>query len=980
MNLIVRHRRHGPRPTMASNRYTHLLSCGLALACFALSLPITAAGRDIGLAAGSSYDIGSGRLDEALSLLVHQSNVQLLYSPSLVRGKRSAGLKGRYPPAQALSRLLDDQGLTAVSVTPNTYLLQPAPVRPQRQLRNGSAADSRAMQATAHAALTELASVTVVGSRIPRNSFDISVPVNVITAEDIEKSGAGTLYELLREQPGMLGHNPVEIAYEGRIGSLQPIVAAASVSLYSLGPRGTLFLVDGRRVASFGFVTPNLGGLFDLNSIPLSFIDHIEILRGAASANYGADAAAGAVNIVLKRDVQGAEAVVRYGVSGRGDAQIRGASVSYGAQTRDDGNLFVSADLLARDALAGDARNWHTQDLTRFGLPDYRVPLGVLSRNFGTTFPLQQCRSAGNDPDSPYCSVDAPRYATLQPEIRVNSVYARWQQPLGDATSLEIAARGSRVEQALQTPPNIDYLFITDPGHPNVDIPDDLPDDYISSPVRYALYDLGLPRNRTTSETFDLAIGLRGSVGRWNLKLDLSRSAQRTNSTVSNLLRSSGGDSRTLSRYRVFGENDPALLELMSSTIHPGGRNTLDSFEANLDGALFRMAGGPVRLTAGVAIRTERLVDSPDPLQLEFLPSQLVVPATSHDISLHSTSTFAELRLPLHRKLQVDLAANHDRDNRFSGSLSTRIGLAWAPHERIRLRASVGRTRRAPSPQEWRNPYEGQLRPELMMPLATPLLTPCVELGQDRCLLGGGAGENPNLRPESSRSASVGITLAPTDAFDLRLERYQIERWDEFGLSNAMYHPFLHPEGLIRDANGVLYRISEHLANIGASKSSGWEASMNYRFRGQTWGTFDFYLGGHYLLRHATSTIYAPQRIDDAGYNNPKLSLLGSVKWRYGDWDTTLAMRHFGRSRSYGPLSDCRIEHSDAGKCANPSMTLFNLRLSYSGFDRWTLSLNVNNLMDRQPINYRAFSGNGYNIAMDDPYGRYYIFSTAYRF
>jgi outer membrane receptor protein involved in Fe transport len=948
----------------------------LALACLALSPPTTAGGRDTGSAAGSSYDIGPGRLDEALNLFVYQSNVQLLYSPSLVRGKRSTGLKGRYLPAQALSRLLDEQNLTAVSVTPNTYLLQPAPVRSQRELRDDGAADSRAMQATVPAAPTELASVTVVGSRIPRNSFDISVPVSVITAEDIENSGVGTLYELLREQPGMLGHHPVEVAYEGRIGALQPIVAAASVSLYSLGPRGTLFLVDGRRVASFGFVTPTLGGLFDLNSIPLSFIDHIEILRGAASANYGADAAAGAVNIVLKKDVQGAEAVVRYGVSGRGDAKTRGASVSYGTQTRDDGNLFVSADLLTRDALAGDARKWHTQDLTRFGLLDYRVPLGVLSRNFGATFPLQQCRSAGNDPDSPYCSVDAPSYATLQPEIRAGSVYARWQQPLGDTTSLEISARGSRVEQTLQTPPNIEYLFITDPGHPRVDIPYDLPSDYASSPIRYALYDLGLPRNQTTSKTFDLAIGLRGSAGRWNWKLDLSRSAQRTDSTVSNLLRSTEGDSRTLSRYRVFGENDPALLESMRSTIHPSGRNTLDSLEANMDGALFPMAGGPARFTAGMAIRTERLVDSPDPLQLEFLPSHLVVPAISHDISLHSTSAFAELQLPLHRKLQVDLAANHDRDNRFSGALSTRVGLAWAPHERIRLRASIGRTRRAPSPQEWRNPYEGQLGLELAMPPPTA----CVELGQERCLLQVGAGENPNLRPESSRSASVGITFTPTDAFDLRLERYQIERWDEFGLSNTTYYPYLHPEGLIRDANGVLYRISEHLANIGASESSGWEASMNYRFRDQSWGTFDFHLGGHYLQRHITSTIYAPQRIDDAGYNNSKLSLLGSVKWRYGDWATMLAMRHFGRSRSYGPLSNCRIEHGDAGKCSNPSVTLFNLHLSYSGLDRWTFSLNVNNLMDRQPINYRAFSGNGYNIAADDPYGRYYVLTTAYRF
>ncbi|UZW62191.1 TonB-dependent receptor [Lysobacter enzymogenes] len=961
----------------SSPRFAWPLSCAIALAQWAAWPTASASDRGGARASSAVYDIAAGPLDRALNSFIAQSNVQLLYSPILVRGKRSSGLNGRYAPAQALARLLDEQSLTAVSVTPNTYLLQPVPARPRRGPRGADHPPAHSASRPASAAPTQLASVTVVGSRIPRDAFDTSVPVSVITSEQIEDSGVGTLYELLREQPGILGHNSISVLTEGRSSGFQPLVTAASASLYSLGPRGTLFLIDGRRVASNGLIPADLGGLFDLNGVPLSFIDRIEILRGSASANYGGDAAAGAINIVLKKDVQSTDLVVRYGVSERGDAQTSAVSASYGTRTLAGGNLFISADRLDRAELSGDSRRWHTADQTRFGLSDGREPIGVVAQDRQTLFPLRQCKSAGSDPDLPYCSFDPARYRTLLPKIRVDAAYAHWQQPVGDSASLEASVRHSQVEQTTQVPPEIVALYVTSRHPLYAQIIDDVPAGYAPAYVVYPFYDIGPITNRTTSRTLDLAVGARGTAGSWNWKLDLSRSTQETDANVSDLLRNSALYPPALRRYRLFSRNDPAVLNAMRATIRPSGRDTLDSLEASIDGVVFPAPGGPARFNSGIALRKERMIERVDPLQTQIGLYADTVSLVSRDKSLHSTSAFAELRVPVRHDLEIDLAANQDRDNKFSAPASSyRVGLAWAPKESVRLRASFGRTERPPTLQERRISAEGSA--SQLNVWAEPILRPCLELQPGFCRVTTGAGDNPSLRPESSRSASIGITLAPMPGLDVRIEHYRIARWDEFNASKAIFYPWLYPEGLVRNADGVLYRINDYVANTGRSDSRGWDLSANYLLRSRNSGNFDFHLGGHYLEHYATSNIN-PVLIGDKQYAAPKLSLLGSVKWRYGDWTTTLAMRHFGRSRAYPDNKSCPAEQRAADKCSNPSVTLLNLNLSYSGFERWLFSLNINNLADREPVNYEL-DKDGYNVAMDDPYGRYYVLTTTYRF
>ena len=119
--------------------------------------------------------------------------------------------------------------------------------------------------------------------------------MQIITHEDIDRSGATTVSELMaRVSANVLGANDRTSPFSDRPG-------LSSINLRGIGDGSTLVLLNGRRVANYAFD----GGAVDVNSIPLSTVDRVEILKDGASAIYGTDAIAGVVNIILRRDFQG---------------------------------------------------------------------------------------------------------------------------------------------------------------------------------------------------------------------------------------------------------------------------------------------------------------------------------------------------------------------------------------------------------------------------------------------------------------------------------------------------------------------------------------------------------------------------------------------------------------------------------------------------------------------------------------------------
>jgi outer membrane receptor protein involved in Fe transport len=199
--------------------------------------------------------------------------------------------------------------------------------------------------------LAEVERVIVTGSNIPTAQEESSLPVTKYTADWLKKSGANTPVEGLRQLPSFVGNAATE--NNSNFGS-----GAASINLRGLGSENVLVLINGRRA----FLGSGFGGV-DVNLIPISGLQRVEVLKDGASSIYGSDAVAGVVNFILWNDThdngplfEGAEFEIRYGNTTDTDANVRQAWIR-GGVTGLDGKvaIFASAEyynlagLYARD-------------------------------------------------------------------------------------------------------------------------------------------------------------------------------------------------------------------------------------------------------------------------------------------------------------------------------------------------------------------------------------------------------------------------------------------------------------------------------------------------------------------------------------------------------------------------------------------------------------------------------------------------------
>lgn len=160
----------------------------------------------------------------------------------------------------------------------------------------------------------DLDAVTVTGSRIKRAAVEGPAPVNVITAQQIQKEGFVSVYDALKTLTEATG--TVEAASQW--GSHTP--NASGLNLRGMGPNRSLLLVNGRRVADYPLPYGGETNFSNYGNIPAAAVERIEVLTGGASAIYGSDAIAGVVNVILKTNYDGDEVRVRGGTSTEGDA------------------------------------------------------------------------------------------------------------------------------------------------------------------------------------------------------------------------------------------------------------------------------------------------------------------------------------------------------------------------------------------------------------------------------------------------------------------------------------------------------------------------------------------------------------------------------------------------------------------------------------------------------------------------------------
>jgi len=153
----------------------------------------------------------------------------------------------------------------------------------------------------------ELTEIVVTGSLLHRTEIETESPVTVFTAEQIQQTGLTTIADVIRT---VSADNSGTIPTAFGLGFA---AGASGVALRGLTVNSTLVLIDGRRAAPYALADDGQRSFVDLNTIPLDSVDRIEVLKDGASSIYGADAIAGVVNVILKKQFQGANVSAEVG-------------------------------------------------------------------------------------------------------------------------------------------------------------------------------------------------------------------------------------------------------------------------------------------------------------------------------------------------------------------------------------------------------------------------------------------------------------------------------------------------------------------------------------------------------------------------------------------------------------------------------------------------------------------------------------------
>jgi iron complex outermembrane receptor protein len=295
------------------------------------------------------FDLPAETLDKALRDLALQAHCNIGYEPSVVAGLQAPAINGDFTAAEALTRLLVGTRLVTIRVDENTIRVVE---KAQGIFQSpGSARSSdEAGTGDSDAGKSDISEIVVTGSHI--RGVSSASPVIEIGRDEIDRSGYTSISDLMLSLSQNFGggytpsaavaNSPTSLRYSDNL------TGASVPNLRGLGPGSTLTLIDGHRMAS-GL---SAGGS-DISSIPLDAIERIEVVTDGASSIYGSDAVAGVVNIILRKDYQGADSKISYGFASQGGGTEREASQLFGTSWS-SGNVTMAYEHMQQDAV--DAR------------------------------------------------------------------------------------------------------------------------------------------------------------------------------------------------------------------------------------------------------------------------------------------------------------------------------------------------------------------------------------------------------------------------------------------------------------------------------------------------------------------------------------------------------------------------------------------------------------------------------------------------
>ncbi|MET0374383.1 MAG: TonB-dependent receptor, partial [Rhizorhabdus sp.] len=247
-----------------------------------------------------------------------------------------------------------------------------APADPAATSQADAAQDDKTRQPAAgpvaQADPGQAAAIVITGTLFRDSNATSISPVTVLSAETLERANITTAQDAIRS---VSADSAGSISTGFRNGFS---AGGAAVSLRGLGVSSTVVLIDGLRSANFPLNDDGHNAYVDLNSIPFSIVDRIEVLKDGASSTYGADAIGGVVNLISKKHFQGIEGSVQGGTTAQGDGSHYRATLTagYGDYQEQGWNFYLNGEYTSDDYITNHSRGYpfNTLDLRRSGLRD----------------------------------------------------------------------------------------------------------------------------------------------------------------------------------------------------------------------------------------------------------------------------------------------------------------------------------------------------------------------------------------------------------------------------------------------------------------------------------------------------------------------------------------------------------------------------------------------------------------------------------
>lgn len=973
------------------------------------------------------FDIPAGSLDQCLRRYIAQTGRQLLYPSALVSERQVRGIKGKMDADRALQLLLAGQPISYRKRGRNVIVLlaakPPAPSTPSvRRPRETTRAKPAASLPQAPVQADELQELPIVvtGSNIRSSGAGVS-PLIELSAEDIERTGSGTIAEALALLPQNFGGTGNEdTSLTGSDRTINNLGLGASVNLRGLGSDATLTLVNGRRVAGSG----GRGDFTDLSTIPLGAVEKIEVLPDGASALYGSDAVGGVVNLLLRRDYDGAETRYRIGSVTRGASQ----DVQFGQLigTRwDTGHVLAAYEFQRREALNAASRAYtRSADLRSLGGNDYRlffaspgtiVSLDPVRRTFVPAFAIPAGQNGiGLSPVSltPGQNLSSPReQVDLLPQQTRHSVYITGEQKLTNGVTAY--AEGRYTDRAFRhlAQPSLTVMSVTRANPFFVS-----PNGTSVTNIAYLFdKDLGPLETRGNVEAWSMTGGIRAELGGdWQLdgfvslarQSDYRRNDNILNATALNEALGTTPDDPLTSFstardgfFNPFGQgrsNTAAVLDFIGSGfIEERFENGLLNGSITADGTLFDGPGGAIKIALGVQARREDF--SRD--TLSFISGRSPTPGTPVDADRWVASAFAEIAAPIVgpdnaapgiERLNLSAAVRAEHYSDFGTTINPKLGLSWQPVAGLLLRASAGTSFRAPALLEVRDAFR-----------ISNTQLPAIGGGNRQVIsLGGG---NADLEPESARSLTISATVAPPRMPGLSLEAsyFQTQFRDRIGqpanenilqaLTNPIFAPFVtfidpvtnsedrarvialigNPNSTIQPTiNPTVFSaiVDGRFVNSARVDIRGFDLAARYRVS----------IGEHRLAFSASAAILVDfkdqitpvspliERVGTLG-NPVDFRLRATADWSWHELGVNLALNHVNPYTDNISLPSRPIS----------AWTSIDLQLRLSSADKTGLArglsaaLTIQNVFDRDPPFVDRSLGFGYDPANADVLGRF---------